>query len=493
MHTSSISHYLSRNVTGILPKFDILHNLVFVFITIFAIVSLLSNVDPLFAQTSTANDSEQVSTTTTNEIKSFKDSKTKVSFQYPSDWEVASDEYVKSNYGSTEGVIALLLPKSLDGATMSIFYEDLPFSMSANEYAKASKKALLENEDTSVSDSIPISIGNLDGYKYNATLSDDTISTGDFVQTHIVFVKNSKGFLIAYNPGATDIAQDIEDIESMIESFEMNNSNKEKTENDVSLQSSNDKEFAIAKDKARDIMTYVFSSIFPETGEKYSNTNYGVDIAFPKNWTGFEMKVIFPMAVVSPEGFNITDIFSSVIDASVDNIAEKIVSDGISDLPEQKKQELTESISNKLMEYTENRTATMGVFIYDKEFTRLMKSLDTNNTIPADSLTSSYELFGTSDPTISCERKTLEYITLKNNISAERSTEQCTYTASNKNQNNLNYFVLAPNAIVHIQYAYDTNKQDDKFLPEFEEALKSLSVKETLPINNQTIQQFLSD
>jgi hypothetical protein len=86
----------------------------------------------------------------------------------------------------------------------------------------------------------------------------------------------------------------------------------------------------------------------------------------------------------------------------------------------------------------------------------------------------------------------LEYITLKNNISAERSTEQCTYTASNKNQNNLNYFVLTPNSIVHIQYASDMNKQDDKFLPEFEEALKTLSVMETIPINNETIQQFLS-
>jgi hypothetical protein len=58
--------------------------------------------------------------------------------------------------------------------------------------------------------------------------------------------------------------------------------------------------------------------------------------------------------------------------------------------------------------------------------------------------------------------------------------------------NNLNYFVLTPDAIVGIQYTSDKNNKDDKFLPEFEESLKTLLVEESLPINNQTIQQFLT-
>jgi hypothetical protein len=72
------------------------------------------------------------------------------------------------------------------------------------------------------------------------------------------------------------------------------------------------------------------------------------------------------------------------------------------------------------------------------------------------------------------------------------SSEQCSYTDNNKKQDNLNYFVLTPNAIIGIQYTSDPNKENAQFLTEFEEALKTLSVKETLPINNQTIQQFLS-
>jgi hypothetical protein len=51
---------------------------------------------------------------------------------------------------------------------------------------------------------------------------------------------------------------------------------------------------------------------------------------------------------------------------------------------------------------------------------------------------------------------------------------------------------LTPDAIVGIQYTSDKNNEDDRFLPEFEESLKTLSVEESLPINNQTIQQFLN-
>ena len=185
---------------------------------------------------------------------------------------------------------------------------------------------------------------------------------------------------------------------------------------------------------------------------------------------------------------------------TVDNVAESFFSEDIAgmseqelqELIEQNKQQLTESLTNKVMEFLENMTSTMGVFIYDKEFARLMNSLDQNNTKAPDSLTSVYERLVASDPTISCDRTSLDQITLNNNISAEISTEQCSYLDSNKKQGNLNYFVLTPNAIVGIQYTSDPNSENDKFLTEFDEALKTLSVQESLPIDNQTIQQFMS-
>lgn len=270
-------------------------------------------------------------------------------------------------------------------------------------------------------------------------------------------------------------------------------------ENDVDTSTKN-KDFDNTKEKAKGLLTDIFTSLFPQTGDKFTNTLYGVDISFPKNWKGVEMKVIFPMAVVSPEGFSFTDMFSTISNATVNNVAESIFSEdtaGLSEqelqeLIEQKKRELTESISNEVIGYVENMTSSMGVFIYDKEFARLINSMDQNYTMASDSLTSLYERLVASDPNISCDRTTLDQVTLNNNISAEMSSEQCSYTDSNKKQDNLNYFVLTPNAIVGIQYTSDPNKESDQFLTEFEEALKTLSVKHTLPINNQTIQQFLN-
>lgn len=472
-----------------------------IFMSVLTIVSL-SNVDPLFAQ-----DSEQVSTMATNETKTFKDSKTKVSFQYPSDWEVASDEYLNSIYEEdSEKPVVLILPKSLDGSSFSIQYQELPFSISANEFVKAAQKDLEESsseEEVSMSKYIPISVGSLKGYKYNITIP---VSNGVFEQTQVVFTKGSKVFIIAYNLGETDIAKYVDDIQQMIDSFEINGSNKEETNNDIqiedaSITSSNNKELENAKDKGKAILIDILSKIFPQTGDKFTNSNYGVDIAFPRNWTGFEMKIVFPMAVVSPEGFNITDIFSPFVDSVVDDIAESIISANGTELSEEEFRNLLESkveqsgeaLSNNAMESMQNLTSSMGVFIYDKEFARLMNSVDPNNTKSTDSLTTMYErLVDASDPTISCTRQSLNQITLTNNMSAEVSSEQCSYTNSDVIDNNLNYFVLTPDAIVGIQYTSDKNKEDDKFLPEFEEALKSLSVEESLPINNQTIPQFLN-
>lgn len=266
-------------------------------------------------------------------------------------------------------------------------------------------------------------------------------------------------------------------------------------ETDDSLASSNVKGFDNAKEKTRELLTYSFNSIFPETGEKFTNNKYGVDMTFPKNWNGFEWKAVFPMAIVSPEGINITDLFSTTINTAADSIAEGIVSGGdILELSEQKMKELNEPVITKLLEYFTERTSSMAIHIYDKQFASHMNSFNSNSTIPIDSQTSLYERHFFSEPTsISCFRKTLDQITLNNNISAEKASDECFLGLDgNKKQENIHYFVLTPNAVVYIRYTYDPEKENDKFLREFEESLKSLSIKNSLPINNQTIQQFMT-
>lgn len=374
-----------------------------------------------------------------------------------------------------------LLPRSLDGSGLSIVYEVLPFPMSADEYLEISKKNLLD-EKTSISTAIPISIGSLSGYQYNVTTPDETFTDGFYVQTQILFVNGSKAFIITYNLGEIDKSKDLADIKSILDSFKI-----EKAIGDIKIDNSlasSDKDV----DNVKDFLTYIFNSLFPETGKKFTNTDYGVDITFPKNWTGIEMKIIFPMAVVSPDGFNGTNILSTIFGGTIDNIT----SDYMAKLSKQNDLEPTESLTNKLMEYIENVTPTMSVIVYDKKFVQLMNSLQPNSTISLDSLTSIYEHFTSFGSTSSCDRKSLNHITLHNNISAEMSTEQCLFTASNKKQDGLNYFILTPNAMIGIHYLSDLNKENDRFLPEFEKALKSLAIEESLPINNQTIKQFLN-
>jgi len=238
---------------------------------------------------------EASSNNTNNKLHTFRDSKTKVSFQYPSDWEVASDEYIQSTYeGDSEGIIAVMLPKSLDGSSMSIQYEKLPFSISANEFVKAARKDLertLSGQKVSMSDPVPVSIGSLDGYKYNITKSDETFPNGVFVQTQVVFIKDSKLFIIAYSLAEKDTTK-VSDIDSMLNSFQINNSNKDDVKNEKvskddtqNANLSREKNVAVAKA----IVTRIFDSLFPATGETFTDTKYGIDIAFPENWTGFEI------------------------------------------------------------------------------------------------------------------------------------------------------------------------------------------------------------
>jgi len=248
-----------------------------------------------------------------------------------------------------------------------------------------------------------------------------------------------------------------------------------------------------AKNKTKDLLTNIFNTLFSETGEKFSNSKYGVNITFPKNWTGIEMNIV-PMALVSPGGFNFTEMFATISNATVDTVAESIVSNNTDGLTEEKNQELTESLSNKLMKKFENMTSTMGILIYDKEFVRLADLFNPNSTMPEDSLTSIFEnLTLASDPTTVCERNALERITINDNINAEKSTQQCLFTNSELKRDNLNYFILTPNAIVGIIFSSDSNNQNEKYLREFEESLTSLSINESLPINNQSIHHFLND
>ncbi len=95
----------------------------------------------------------QANNTTSN---IFTDSKSGISFHYPSDWRIASKEYTNRLYGnpantnasitniriSTITPIAIALPSSLNGASFIVLSETLPFPVSVEKYFESTKKSI---------------------------------------------------------------------------------------------------------------------------------------------------------------------------------------------------------------------------------------------------------------------------------------------------------------------------------------------------------------
>ncbi len=182
-----------------------------------------SNTTTAITNTNTTTNTNATTTTTTT--KTFEDPKTGISFQYPSNWHIASKEYVNSIYGGLSGSfspsalarvtpIVMLLPESLNGASFVVLSELLPFPISSEKYMEMNKQFLTSNPSIQFSNATSIHIGNLNDYKYNVSFYN-----GVYKQTQIVFTKDSNGYVIPYSIGYTNQLKNMEDINSMIHSF----------------------------------------------------------------------------------------------------------------------------------------------------------------------------------------------------------------------------------------------------------------------------------
>ncbi len=163
---------------------------------------------------------------TNNTSNTFVDSKSEISFHYPSNWHIASHETtnlifkntsiansLSSNSSSSENsFVAVVLPNSSNGDSLIITSVTLPHPMSIDKYFEDTKNKLISSS-LNVSKPAPITINNSTGVKYNVTSSNGPL------QTQMLFVKDSKGILIGYITGPKDQSKYIADINSMIHSL----------------------------------------------------------------------------------------------------------------------------------------------------------------------------------------------------------------------------------------------------------------------------------
>jgi hypothetical protein len=171
---------------------------------------------------------------TNDTINTFKDPKTGITLQYPSNWQVASKEYTNSIYGNSEDMadtsqssgttspIVMLVPESLSGSSFAILSEILPFPLSLEKYFESTKRSFLLSPEVSISDPVPVSLGGLNALKYNVSYSD----LPDFVQTQTLFVKDSKGFIIASTLVSTEQSNESLELNSITNSVKFNNLKK---------------------------------------------------------------------------------------------------------------------------------------------------------------------------------------------------------------------------------------------------------------------------
>lgn len=246
------------------------------------------------------------------------------------------------------------------------------------------------------------------------------------------------------------------------------------------------------KNEITNILINVFNFLFPEVSEKYINTDVGFEITFPTGWKGIESKIAISMATISPSGFNMTHMLLPTINQIIETYPNK----NWEDLSQEEQNKLVKGFVANTLEYFSNLNSTMSIIIYNKEFLQMINSLPQNTTMPTDSLTSIYDYLNNqanANSYVNCSRTSLDRITIKDNIPAEVSTEMCSYSLyKNTETNSKNYLILTSTALISISYESNLPEEND-FLSQFENAVKTISVKNSLPINEQDITQFLKN
>jgi hypothetical protein len=159
---------------------------------------------------------------TSSTVETFNDTGLGVSFQYPSDWVIASEEYTDQVLSSEDDASNMaspiqLLHESLDGANLLIVPEILPFPISLEKYFELNKQQIATDPSIQMSNAVtPVSVGGVDGLKYDL-LVDDGVSK--YNQTQIALVKDANAYVLGYMLGSSNPETQLADINSIIDSM----------------------------------------------------------------------------------------------------------------------------------------------------------------------------------------------------------------------------------------------------------------------------------
>lgn len=420
---------------------------------------------------------------TNSTLETFSDPETGISFQYPSDWNVVSKEYVDTIFGASDlpvgtvKPIVALLPESMNGDSFSILAETLPFPMSVEKYYESSKRGIsMTDPSAEISNPVDISIAGLNGLKFNTTYSDSEYQV--FLQTQIVFIKDSTAFVITSDIAQNEQSKHGSSINSIIDSLDFNvttnssGSHLGVNNNPSNMSSSNESN----TDAAIDLVNELFNYMSPPTSGSFVDNVTGFKITFPQGWNGTSTDMFFMKgATVSPSGFNISNIMTQ----NIGQMLKQNSTEGYAEMTGEQMQPVYQQMANETVsDLISSYPVTLSVTTLDREFLDIFTS-DPMQSKPTSLSELVYETNGIAECTIS-----LVNYTKLNNIPTEYSTSECNFDPSIDKTKSLNYVMATNDKIISVDYSA-TLDQFDKY---HEEAIESFKTIELVnPIDPLTI------
>ena len=280
---------------------------------------------------------------------------------------------------------------------------------------------------------------------------------------------------------------------SQVDISEVNSANTNKI---LNLNQSLPEDF---KKVVKNQISKIFSDMLSQVYERYAIQELVLQIDFPNGWQGTLIKPANTL-IVSPPEINVTSYLVNTTERGFYSFVNSIpLSDNIT--TQNIFQTAMNSVLNEVFESLGQVNPTISVSAISKDSIKSFHNLSGIQP-PTKSLASIWyeytfsvmnqmmgNLTASNNQFVSNEIKSVNYSQI-NAMPTEISTSESVIPQSGKSYKTLGYLFLTPDNIINVEYTGDTENYK-KYLPEFENSIKTVKITNPIPINEENIKQFV--
>lgn len=245
----------------------------------------------------------------------------------------------------------------------------------------------------------------------------------------------------------------------------------------------------------------IFSEMLSKVNERYASQEMGLQIDFPNGWQGTLIKPANTL-ILSPPEINITSYMVNATQNGFYSFINSIPLTGNITTQDILQTGLN-AVLGEVFQNLENITPSVSVSAISKDSIKSFQNLSGIEP-PTKSLASIWY-----DYTTAVTNKMLQNLTGGNDevtgrneiqslnqseingIPTEISISETVIPQVNKSFKTLGYLFLTKDNIINVEYTGNTDNFN-KYLPEFENSIKSIKVTNPVPINQENIKRFVS-